>query len=408
VASPAVVSIRGWCRLLPWQGTLVGVRIDLARYQALWYQLRGVVGLAAITWAMVATAPHPGSAGARAVTLVGVVVAACGWLAALLSDDCPLLVVSGLVLCAGAGVVLTVSSPHNPAIGYLAAVCLYGGVRLRPVGSITVTGGALGGYALGQFALGAAPIRVAAFGAGLVVALLAGVIRRQVDQRAEQTQLLLAESQHAREEQARSAALAERARIAREIHDVLAHSLAALSVQLETADALLESGHPDRARTTLGRARQLTREGLAETRRAISALHGDAVPLPLALTSLAQAYTADTGCPAYSTVEGQPRRLSVDTGLAVYRTAQEALTNARKHASGAAVTLRLAYRPEEVALTVTDGGGGPTRQPARDGATTPACGYGLIGLRERAELAGGMFHAGPCGHGWRVDVRIPG
>jgi signal transduction histidine kinase len=392
----------------PGRGTLVGVRIDLARYQALWYQLRGVAGLAAITWAMVATAPHPGSAGARAVTLVGVVAAACGWLAALLSDDRPLLVVSGLVLCAGGGVVLTVSSPHSPAIGYLAAVCLYGGVRLRPLGSVTLTGGALGGYALGQFALGAAPIRVAAFGAGLVVALLAGVIRRQVDQRTEQTQLLLAESQHAREEQARSAALAERARIAREIHDVLAHSLAALSVQLETADALLESGHTDRARTTLGRARQLTREGLAETRRAVAALRDDAVPLPQALTSLAQAYTADTGCPASSTVEGQPRRLSNDAGLAVYRTAQEALTNARKHAGGAALTLRLAYRPEEVALTVTDTGGEPTRQPAPDGQSAPTGGYGLIGLRERAELAGGMFHAGPCGHGWRVDVRIPG
>jgi signal transduction histidine kinase len=248
------------------------------------------------------------------------------------------------VLCAGAGVVLTVSSPHSPAIGYLAAVCLYGGVRLCPLASVALTGGALGGYALGRFAPGAAPIRVAAFGAGLVVALLAGVIR----------------------------------------------------------------GHPDRARTTLNRARQLTREGLAETRRAIGALHSDAVPLPQALTSLAEAYTADTGCPAYSTVEGQPRRLSADAGLAVYRTAQEALTNARKHAIGAAVTLRLAYRPEEVALTVTDSGGEPTRRPAPDGAAMPAGGYGLIGLRERAELAGGVFHAGPCGDGWRVDVRIPG
>jgi signal transduction histidine kinase len=205
----------------------------------------------------------------------------------------------------------------------------------------------------------------------------------------------------AREEQARSAALAERARIAREIHDVLAHSLAALSVQIETADALLEGGHPDRARATLDRARSLTRDGLAEARRAITALHGDAPPLPEALASLAEAYTADTGRAAHSNVEGQPRQLPADASLALYRTAQEALTNARKHAGGADVTLRLGYRLDDVVLTVTDTGGEPTSQPA------PVGGYGLTGLRERAELAGGALNAGSCGDGWRVEVRIP-
>src|SRR5437773_9253009 len=207
---------------------------------------------------------------------------------------------AGLVVCAASGVALTSTSPHSAAVGYLCAVCISAGARLPWTRSVALTTAVIGGYVVGQAVLRRPLVWLAVPAVGLVVCWLVGLVRRQIEERAEQAQLLLAETQLAREEQARAAALAERARIAREIHDVLAHALAALSVQLETADALLESGRTEQARATVGRARQLTREGLAETRRAISALRGDALPLPALLSSLVEGYTADTGAAAES------------------------------------------------------------------------------------------------------------
>src|SRR5262249_36019458 len=102
---------------------------------------------------------------------------------------------------------------------------------------------------------------------------LIGLMRRQSARLAEETAL-------ARAERARAAALGEGAGLAREIHDVLAHTLSALSVQLETADALLESDRTERARQSVARASRLARDGLAETRRAVGALRGDTPPLP--------------------------------------------------------------------------------------------------------------------------------
>jgi signal transduction histidine kinase len=365
-----------------------------------WVRVRSLLLLVAVGFAVATSRPHADWHGPGLRTTLGLAVLA-GWLLFTFNGPDTRDTKAGVVLAGAAGLFLCFTNPASAAAAYPCIVCVNAGARTPPRWSVGLAAGLALAYDGAVWVLhGSLHWSMLVVPAGFGFGLLVGLFRRQ-------NAALQRQTEHAREEQARSAALAERARIAREIHDVLAHSLSALSVQLETADALLEGDHPDRARTTLGRARQLTREGLAETRRAVAALHGDAVPLPQALTSLAEAYTADTGCPASSTVQGQPRQLSADAGLAVYRTAQEALTNARKHASGAAVTLRLAYHPEEVALTVTDTGGEPPRQPAPDDATAPAGGYGLTGLRERAELAGGMFHAGPCGDGWRVDVKIP-
>ena len=140
---------------------------------------------------------------------------------------------------------------------------------------------------------------------------------------------------------------------------------------------------------------------MAETRRAIGALRGDALPLPELLTELARGYRTDLGATATLTVSGEPRDLHADAGLTLYRAAQEALTNVRKHAPGATVELTLTYRPGDVELAVLNGPGG-------DGALARAGGgYGLTGLRERAQLAGGECTAGPRDGGWRVGVRIP-
>jgi len=184
---------------------------------------------------------------------------------------------------------------------------------------------------------------------------------------------------------------------------VLAHTLTALSVQLETIDALLDRDRTEQARETVARAQTLMREGLAETRRAISALRDDQLPLPDLLRILTDAYTADTGTPSTVEVSGPERPLCAEAGLTLYRTAQEAFTNARKHAPGATISMILAYEPSAVGLTVTSTGGGKPAPTSFDRVG----GYGLTGLRERAELAGGRFSADPIDGGWRVDVMIP-
>jgi signal transduction histidine kinase len=235
-----------------------------------------------------------------------------------------------------------------------------------------------------------------------------GQARRSRARQAEAAERLLAETERADSGEAHSAALAERSRIAREIHDVLAHSLSALTVQLEAADALLTGGNPDRAHEYVVKARRIAREGLVETRRAITALREDAAPLPVLLDSLAENYRIDLGVKAAVSVLGEPRPLGADAALAVYRTAQESLTNIRKHAPGAEVELTLAFEPEHTRLTVANGPapGGPSPLAGSGG------GYGLAGLRERAELAAGTLTAQPVcvdgtPQGWAVTLTIP-
>ncbi|MEU9704123.1 histidine kinase [Streptomyces sp. NPDC047981] len=224
---------------------------------------------------------------------------------------------------------------------------------------------------------------------------------------------LLAQERVAREAEAASAALAERARIAREIHDVLAHSLSAQMVHLEAARLQIEAGAE--RETILERvvaARSMAREGLAETRQALSALRGDMVPVEDYLRELAREDRAEVH------VTGARRQLPAEASQAVRRVAQEALTNVRKHAPGARTRLLLAYETGEVALEIRDSGaaGGSLGAAGVAGApgvvegaglSASGSGYGLLGMRERAELLGGSLDAGPEGDGFAVRLRVP-
>ncbi|MCX5238167.1 histidine kinase [Streptomyces prunicolor] len=210
-------------------------------------------------------------------------------------------------------------------------------------------------------------------------------------------QRLLTQERMARTAEAESAALAERARIAREIHDVLAHSLSAQLVHLEAARLLIERG-ADRE-TILERvvaARGMARDGLVETRQALSALRGEMSPLEDFLTEI----VGTTGR-AEVTVTGDRRQLPAEASQAVRRVAQEALTNVRKHAPGAKVLLTLDYGEHEVTLDVRDSGGSPGELTGAGG------GYGLLGMRERAELLGGSLRAGPDEEGFVVTLKVP-
>ena len=142
----------------------------------------------------------------------------------------------------------------------------------------------------------------------------------------------------------------------------------------------------------------MTREGLAAARRAILALRDDAAPLPDQLASLAGQYRAVGEEAVDFTVTGEPRPLSEQASLVAYRTAQEGLTNARKHAPGQPVTLGLGFEPAQITVSVAN-----PLPPAGTKAPLAAAGAGagLTGLRERAALAGGTLEAGPADGAWR-------
>ncbi|WP_069884966.1 sensor histidine kinase [Streptomyces luteocolor] len=209
---------------------------------------------------------------------------------------------------------------------------------------------------------------------------------------------LLAQERAARAAEAESAALAERARIAREIHDVLAHSLSAQLVHLEAARLLIErDATKEQVLDRVVAARSMAREGLAETRQALSALRGEMTPVEDFLRELVSADRAAV------TVTGERRALPAEASQAVRRVAQEALTNVRKHAPGAKVQVCLQYGEGEVRLDVRDSGGSSPGELAASGG-----GYGLLGMRERAELLGGSLEAGPGEEGFVVTLRVPG
>ncbi|MFJ2740123.1 sensor histidine kinase [Streptomyces sp. NPDC087440] len=239
--------------------------------------------------------------------------------------------------------------------------------------------------------------------------------------------LLLAQERAARVAEAETAALAERARIAREMHDVLAHSLSAQVVHLEAARLLVEREPPgpfrDGVLERVVAARRMAREGLAETRQALSALRGDRAPVEDYLREMAAMDRADVQ------VVGARRELTADACQALRRVAQEALTNVRKHAPGAVPSILLEYGKDDITLEVRDRGrrdgkgpggrAGPVVVARRDedpGLRKPDVrrelaatggGYGLLGMRERAELLGGTLEAGPAGEGFVVRLRMP-
>jgi signal transduction histidine kinase len=327
--------------------------------------------------------------------LLAATVATCAyWLLRRRPDHLDVMVALGVSGIVAVG--LTFVTPHSPAVALISVVVIRVAQWWPTPVAVAYSSGLGLGYVIGHYAINDSSGWIIAGAAVVISALLVGFMRRQNYE-------LEREAQQAREERARSAALDERARIAREIHDVLAHSLAALSLQLDVADAMLEKGRQGQAHDSIRRASRLAKEGMAETRRAVDALRGDTLPMPELLAVLSDSYRLDTESEATVDIEGEPRELPADVSLTLYRTAQEAITNIRKHAPGAKIKIDLRYATDNVELVVANGPG-----PGGDGPLAAAGGgYGLTGLRERAELAGGVFAAGSDGEGWRVDVRIP-
>ncbi|MFC9459208.1 sensor histidine kinase [Streptomyces sp. NPDC056983] len=297
-----------------------------------------------------------------------------------------------LALLLGAAFAAEQAGFRGPALVLWCGCAVTALERLPLVAAIPLTAGALTGFAVLN---NDAWFTTAVTTIGLC---LAGYVLRLDAEARGSAQRLLRQERAARAAEAESAALAERARIAREIHDVLAHSLSAQLVHLEAARLLIERGADlDQIHERVVAARGMARDGLTETRQALSALRGEMTPLEDFLREL----VATDG--ATVSVEGVRRPLSVEASQTVRRVAQEALTNVRKHAPGAKAQVRLEYGAAEVTLEVRDSGSAASAGEL----TVSGSGYGLLGMRERAELLGGTLVAGPCEEGFAVKLKVP-
>ncbi|MBB1243117.1 sensor histidine kinase [Streptomyces durbertensis] len=217
-----------------------------------------------------------------------------------------------------------------------------------------------------------------------------------------------------REAQSQATVAAERARIARELHDVVAHNVSVMVVQADGAAYVLDTA-PDQTRQALETISSTGRQALTEMRRLLGVLRsgegggGEYVPQPGVeqLNDLVE-QVRGTGLPVDFRIEGRPRPLPSGVELTAYRIVQEALTNTRKHGGPhAGATVRLTYGDDALTLLAEDDGrGAPDEVHSRGGAD--GLGHGLIGMRERIGMVGGSLEAGPrTGGGFRVRAELP-
>lgn len=215
----------------------------------------------------------------------------------------------------------------------------------------------------------------------------------------------------------REAVAAERARMARELHDVVANHFSAVAIHA-TAALSLPGLDRDRVREMIAVMRDSSVRGLAEMRHLVELLRdpgdggapaGGTGPVgerPMGerpgLAGLDHLVAATPGLPVRLDRTGSPRDLPPEVDLAAYRIVQESLTNAGRYAAGGRAGVCVAYRPDELVLTVDSWGPATAADPPVRGA-----GLGLAGMRERAALLGGVVDAGPHGDGWRVRARLP-
>jgi signal transduction histidine kinase len=208
-----------------------------------------------------------------------------------------------------------------------------------------------------------------------------------------------------RQAEAERAVADERRRIAREMHDVVAHSVSMMVVQAGGARRILDRD-PERAVAAAELIERTGREAMAEMRRLLGVLHpgehAEYTPQPTLgeLDALVER-TRAAGVPVALVVDGERRELPAGLDLAAYRVVQEALTNVLKHGGGAPTDVHVHYRAAAVEVRIADRGGGAARAPLQ------GSGQGLVGMRERVRMYGGELHAGPrAGGGFEVAVRL--
>jgi len=267
---------------------------------------------------------------------------------------------------------------------------------------------------LGGSVIHAVPVPTILAAAG--AALFGLLIRSQFSARNAQLAMMAERAEWAtaqRDQEARRATLAERLRIARELHDIVAHHVSVIVIQAQGAQRVA-GREPDRARQAMADVERTARTALEEMRRMLGLLRSpddaeDTGTLDVAhgvadIAALA-ARMAGAGVAVTTRTTGEPFAVPEDVGLAVYRIAQEALTNVLKHAGPAHAEVHLHYG-EQLEITVTDDGRGAAA--VLTGTAPPGAGRGTTGMRERVAMLGGRFAAGPQpGGGFRVHAVIP-
>jgi signal transduction histidine kinase len=308
---------------------------------------------------------------------------------------------AALVVCAYTVTTLSPIRTVVPVLGGVAAVHAAGGVVLSRFGGDT--GGMLTYWQVSGTDPGAVALAtLASFGAVAGVGSVVRDRRRRMAELVARAELLEAE----REERDRVAAAEERSRIARELHDIAAHDLSAIVVQAGAADRLVDAD-PVRARAVLHEIRKQGRQSLAAMRQLVGVLRHDDTPgrrPPPGLHDLADllAVAKAAGMVVDVTTTGTPSDLPALVDLTAFRVIQEALTNARRHAPGAAVRVRVAYGSGPELSIVVDNDRPAARPPAE-----PA-GHGLIGMRERVRQVKGTLRVGHTADGgWQVAAWLP-
>jgi signal transduction histidine kinase len=370
-----------------------------------WMRPLAVLAVGFVVTTAFQTHPAPGAHGRHLAVSVAMILFAAGTVAVVRLPVAasrvllPLLIV--VVLAAAALVGLQPSGPGF--LGLFPAVSA-AALRLPARSGTAVATIAVVALAVAWALAGHRPVTGVVLNEfGVAAFYLLATFARRYRETTEQAQRLIVELEETRAAQAQAAALGERQRLAREMHDVLAHSLSGLVLNLEGARLIAERGDVDpKVADAIGRAHRLAKTGLEEARRAIGMLRDDALPGPQRLAELAVEFERDTGVACRFTVNGEQRELGSDSRLTLYRVAQEALTNIRKHACPDRVEIGLAYQPTGTCLTIEDFRTSAHQPPPGDGT-----GYGLTGMRERAELLGGTLTVGPTTRGFRVELWAP-
>jgi signal transduction histidine kinase len=380
--------------------TWVDVRPDQRWTRPLTVVVVGFVVLTAFQ-----TAPVPGVHGQHLrvlIALIGIAVGTVGLLR--LSRATPTMHLALLILIVLSSATLVGLQPNGPGFFGVFPAVAAAAFTLPVRQSALVAGLAVVALATGWALEGDRPVFAVVLNElGVVAFYLVTVFARRLREANQQAQQLIVELEETRAAQTQAAALGERQRLAREMHDVLAHSLSGLVLNLEGARLLAErSGADPEVGDAIERAHRLAKTGLEEARRAIGMLRDDALPGPERLAGLAAEFERDTGVPCLLTLTGLDEGLSPDSRLTLYRVAQEALTNVRKHSRPDRVELLLVHEAGGIRLRVEDFKADGDRPPAGDGT-----GYGLTGMRERAELLGGTLTARPTREGFRVELWVP-
>jgi signal transduction histidine kinase len=334
------------------------------------------------------------------------------WLVADLRPEYwqPRVLAGALIVMAAASGFASMGAHGGPLIGFAFMAAIGAGAGSSLLTGCVTTAIALVGVEAGALVTGASATSALGFPLLLIVAFVSGRNRAAYRRQAEQSAALVTQMEQLRAEQRRAAVLDERTRIAREIHDVLAHSLGALGIQLQAVRAVLTNyDDTGRALSLLDQAQRMAKDGLVETRRAVHALRADTAGLDEELAALVDTHRSRHQARVSFGVGGQPRPLPPEATVALIRTAQEALVNTAKHAAAQPVDICLHYGGEGVQMIISNPlppGSHSSPGPATAFATVNG-GYGLRGMRERLLLIGGSLSAASGDGRWTVTAQVP-